>query len=829
MENFSLNTITDNIYSKILDKEYLNYKFNQIVLGTKNLVTNNSNFKDFSKEYEDVTKLTTFKIPDEDYFPLLRNKKFVSLGRNQYKYDSKKKKTKKSKILTKLFKSSKSEKFSLSDKNIINNKIKNKSINSFNGLILSPINKKSRSQKKLLYDIIKNKDINNNKSIFKNNNILNRNNLKISSKDNNPSISSNNQEIKAIEDNNRNIVLTHFSNSTNYSSKYKNKNSKSIIIPKNIKSRNIFRIKNNLFPFSIKKKNINNNRILLRDILLEEKSYQKLKYQEEKIFLSNEYYCEYIKNQMILMKKNILNLKYPDKYEKTYENSKFGKLKLILNSITIEFKQKLSFDNKNFNANDEQIFNIPFEYIPIFYYKNLEKLKEILISVFYLDNTYTKFYSKFENLSYILRNSNIFKENKGDNINDKSNVFQQTFTSKIKMSHSQTLINSNFKNLRRNSIIKNNKNKDIYKIINVYTTEYNFSKSQESLNIIFNSKNRVNFKNKYNFYNKNSFEFIWLTSAYQYIVTVRTPEISFKICGIEIKKNIDIELLFFLIENSFKDWHFYIIEYLFSFSDFCLIINNFFSIYKTNNIHNLKLIHDYKHNNNVIYLTKEKKLHYSKKNSKLEYIFTDNNLNNFIKILHNYKLFVFNKKVNPFYQFCFHLNFNQMKSLYLASKKQGIKYLFEKMIIYDKENMKIKLKYDYLDNFCKKDLNNLELLLPNSISIKANKYNFVINDNKFCLFYPILESIKINKNLHNNDCFESNLEEEVKNGMNMNILDSLFKYKDIYQWPSILEFINNEEKLKRHKRRVSIKYKEFNFELLVRKKTLNFPSKKVNI
>ena len=164
MENFSLNTIKDNIYSKILDKEYLNYKFNQIVLGTKNLVTNNSNFKDFSKEYEDVTKLTTFKIPDEDYFPLLRNKKFVSLGRNQYKYDSKKKKTKKSKILTKLFKSSKSEKFSLSDKNIINNKIKNKSINSFNGLILSPINKKSRSQKKLLYDIIKNKDINNNKS-----------------------------------------------------------------------------------------------------------------------------------------------------------------------------------------------------------------------------------------------------------------------------------------------------------------------------------------------------------------------------------------------------------------------------------------------------------------------------------------------------------------------------------------------------------------------------------------------------------------------------------------------------------------------------------------
>ena len=433
MDNFPSNIIQDNIYSKILDKEYLNYKFNQIVLGTKNLVTNNNSFKDFSKEYEDVTKLTTFKIPDEDYFPLLRNKEFVSLGRNQYKYDSRKKKAKKLKILTKLFKSSKRPKFSLSDKNIINSKNNHKSINSFNNqynLILSPIQKKSRSQKKLISDIKINYDINNIKTIFKRNNSLNKNNLKIVYNDNYPSIFSNNQEIKSIEDN--------------------------------------------------------------------------------------------------------------------------------------------------------------------------------------------KFDSKFENLSYILRNSNAFKDNKEDNLDDKYNVFHQTFTSKIKISHSQTLINSNFKNLRRNSIKKKIIN-DIYKIINVYTTEYNFYKSQESLNVLFNSKNRNIFKNKYK-YNKNSYEFIWLTSAYQYIVTVRTPEISFKICEIEIKKNIDIELLFFLIENNFKDWHFYIMEYLFSFKDFCLIINNFFSVYKTSNIHNLKLIHDYKNNNNVIYLSKEKKSIYSKKNSKLEYI-----------------------------------------------------------------------------------------------------------------------------------------------------------------------------------------------------------------
>jgi hypothetical protein len=199
-------------------------------------------------------------------------------------------------------------------------------------------------------------------------------------------------------------------------------------------------------------------------------------------------------------------------------------------------------------------------------------------------------------------------------------------------------------------------------------------------------------------------------------------------------------------------------EYLFSFNDFCLIINNFFSIYKTNNIHNLKLIHDYKNNNNVIYLTKEKKLHYSKKNSKLEYIFTDNNLNNFIKILHNYKLFVFNKKVNPFYQFCFHLNFNQMKSLYLASKKQGIKYLFEKMIIFDKENMKIKLKYDYLDNFSKKDLNS---------GNKSKRHKKKINlDSSLLLLKKISKKHHLkstNDIFYNNNSFNLNIEFRKKN------------------------------------------------------------------
>ena len=107
----------------------------------------------------------------------------------------------------------------------------------------------------------------------------------------------------------------------------------------------------------------------------------------------------------MIIKKNKIKIEHPEKFEKIYENSKFDKPKLTLNSIIIEFKQKYSFDNKYFNLNDNQIFNIPFEYIPIFYYNKLEKLKEILVSIFYMDENFTKFFLKLENLGYILRNS----------------------------------------------------------------------------------------------------------------------------------------------------------------------------------------------------------------------------------------------------------------------------------------------------------------------------------------------------------------------------------------------------------------------------------------
>ena len=86
------------------------------------------------------------------------------------------------------------------------------------------------------------------------------------------------------------------------------------------------------------------------------------------------------------------------------------------------------------------------------------------------------------------------------------------------------------------------------------------------------------------------------------------------------------------------------------------------------------------------------------------------------------------------------------------------------------------------------------------------------------------------RNHKNYNCFESNFEEEVKDGMNMNILESLFKNDDAYNWPSIIEFIDNKDKIKKQKRRKSIILPNLNKNESHKSILLNpMSSKKLNI
>ena len=775
-----LNYDLEKVYSKILGKDYISYKFNKIVLGTKRLVSNNHNYNDFSKEYDEKTKISTFKYPNLDIFPITKNFELIPLGKIKYSYDSTKGRIRSGLIpkFSKNYENNNQNNYNfllnMNSKDNIRNQINidsPKSIN--NDIAKNTIDNEyniSRSTKK----IIAYKSLNS--PVYKNFNSLN---------EKTPS-SINNSNIRYISSYiNRKIFSS--SAKTNFSKG----NIRKKLISGNIKLINY-------------KKYIHNNRVLLRDSLLNEKEYLNLEYNEDKIFLQTEHYNNFINNHINFIKTNNLKFEFKGNLEKIYEKSKFYKPKLVLKPIIIEFKKIFSFqNNKNQNNLEQsQIFEIPFEYTPIFYKYNLTKIKEILTSVFYLNKDYTSFNINYENFAYLLNHYSSFNETKTSKDAFQRNSNKKTQTSKMGKFQSLSLNKALSSKINKRSSVS--LQKDVPKIIDIFNNDYNFNiinkkgenfgEKNKTINTIISSNRQ---SNKIYFSNKTSFEYIWLTPKYEYLVNIKTPEIYFYINDITIYRNVNVELIFFFLENNFINWDFYAIEYLFSFCKFSLIINNFLSIYKINKYH-------FKSNfilkNKNINLSEEKKLKYSRKNYNLEYIFTDENLNNYIKVFRSYKILIYNKKLNQNYQFCFHINLTQMKSLYYSIKKQGVKYLIEKIFTIDKDTMKIKLNYDYLDNFCKSDLNNLENLISKNnkedinIDIQDNKYSFYINENKICLYYPNLESLKFIKNLskiQKDNCFELITgNESTDNKIDINILEKIMKTNDLYIWPNIIEFKN---------------------------------------
>ena len=151
-----------------------------------------------------------------------------------------------------------------------------------------------------------------------------------------------------------------------------------------------------------------------------------------------------------------------------------------------------------------------------------------------------------------------------------------------------------------------------------------------------------------------------------------------------------------------------------------------------------------------------------------------------------------------------------MKALYFSIKKQGAQHLIKKIFTLDKETMQIKINYDYLDNFCESDFHNLEKILEKDdheafLATQENKYNFVVNENKICLVYPNLESIKFINNLSSNlkeDCFEYNNNNEMKNRLDFNILEKILKAKDLFIWPNIIEFNKDNKRENRNSKNI---------------------------
>ena len=170
-----------------------------------------------------------------------------------------------------------------------------------------------------------------------------------------------------------------------------------------------------LFPLSIdKNKNKKNKDNLFDDFecenCKEKVDYNLLKYDEKEIFEKN--YFDFIKEKI----KDIKEKKNEDKINKLSKKFLFGKekIKTLLNleSLSLVFEE-IKENNNNDDENEKNTFqipikkeiNLPFEILPVFYLKDEEEFKKILINLIKFDENFENIIFDDSNLSKILNNN----------------------------------------------------------------------------------------------------------------------------------------------------------------------------------------------------------------------------------------------------------------------------------------------------------------------------------------------------------------------------------------------------------------------------------------
>jgi hypothetical protein len=296
----------------------------------------------------------------------------------------------------------------------------------------------------------------------------------------------------------------------------------------------------------------------------------------------------------------------------------------------------------------------------------------------------------------------------------------------------------------------------------------------------------------------NKFLFKWNTPKNNYDITVKVPEAIFQLGKAKIKTYIDIELIFYLIENNFKNWDFYISQYIFSYKDFQKNIGKLISVKNSADLFPKELdsfpslkyslsTRDMKElitKNKINYLKSEKIHQVSEKSKKYEFIYTDKNNFNYIKIFHNFLIISKCSSLikNKFY---FDFNFFHMKILNRILRIQGLNYFFKKLIYIDKETLSLKFRYDELSSLGRGNYKLLENFEPNingeKSYLRMNERDNIIN---FTIIFPSLETIKYN-NKDFEDCFESDYNDTVYSGISLDLLNKLCK-NNYSEWPNLL-------------------------------------------
>ena len=335
-----------------------------------------------------------------------------------------------------------------------------------------------------------------------------------------------------------------------------------------------------------------------------EEGYDTLIYGEKEIFRKKDYYLNMINEKIVEFKiKGLKDANKEFQKVKIFEKSiKKKKVTLTLDSICIQI---FSSDKDEDNTNQVPVFeyNLPFVFLPLFYFKGEEKFKIIISKLIDWDNVNKKFIlnENQENIIQdILKNCSDFETK----IKQKEKQFDKLKTFKLEdSSNKQSRVKFN-SGTNKSTKLK----KDFLTLKSMASVpikdDHGYSQTIAGqipntylTNIEGENNNKYNVKDRKeiypiekenNYFIYNIFEFLWLTPEQIFTVSIKMPLITINVPdnNIIVKKYVDFDLLFFLYQNDFKYWDFYLTKYLTSFKSFRTLLEDINSI---NEISNKKL------------------------------------------------------------------------------------------------------------------------------------------------------------------------------------------------------------------------------------------------
>ena len=516
---------------------------------------------------------------------------------------------------------------------------------------------------------------------------------------------------------------------------------------------------------------------ILRNNIFYDESYSNLKYDESEIFNKEVYYNKFIKSyiEKIKIKKteNFTSCVQRNFYKENIFDSKDNTQTKITSSI--EFKSMIiKFINQN---NPKKIFSfeIPFSYLPIFYFNNMENLKFIILSIFKFSDDFENVYFDEDELYNLIQKSEKFKftrkkNEKKETLNDKENINRVMFKLET-------------------NIFNENHTKKIIRNPYLFKTEGHYTK----------------------------YNFIWFTPKNSFKIIINNPMINVRIKRFYINKNIDKELFLFLLKRDFLNWDFFIVHYLFSFKSFRWVIRAYLSkdnkktiLSKYNPEKNGYIRFEQFGSKLNIFLNKERILSSNLNNNYMIVFYTNEQQKNYLKIFNSYSVIINNETINNKKDFFFSFSFNQMIILNKISKLQKLKYFLYKLLYTNNSNIYLNFDFfeHYNDNFYMEksplidnnnqtintfwDRKSLSVISKHSLSPEPNLNN--INQFIIKITNPYIETIEyFNQKSVEGNCIISNLTEDNKNEINKNNLDEICN-SDIINWPKyIIQFSKNDK------------------------------------